>query len=85
MPPAIVRQDLPALPREVMFRGQGVLEVIINEAGLVESATMRTPIDPRYDRLVLTATRMWKYAPATVAGTPVKFRKVIGVRTKAPD
>ncbi|MCM3881594.1 MAG: hypothetical protein ND807_15910 [Vicinamibacterales bacterium] len=83
MPPAILRQDLPSLPRDVVFRGQGVLEVVINEAGLVESATMRTPIDPRYDRLVLAATRNWKYEPATVVGKPVKFRKIIGVRTKS--
>jgi tetratricopeptide (TPR) repeat protein len=81
-PPDILRQDLPPLPREVIFHGQGVLEVVINEFGQVESAVMRTAIDPRYDRLVLAATRQWRYVPANVGGTPVKFRKIIGVRTK---
>jgi hypothetical protein len=80
--PVIIRQDLPALPRDVVFHGQGVLEVIINELGMVENATMRTAIDPRYDRLVVQATRNWKFVPANVNGTPVKFRKIIGVRTK---
>lgn len=83
MPPVILRQDLPLLPRDLVFHRQGVLEVIINEAGVVETATMRSPIDPRYDGLVLTATRQWRFQPATVGGTPVKFRKIIGVRTQA--
>ncbi len=82
MPPVILRQDLPFLPRNLVFHRQGVLEVIINEAGVVETAMMRSPIDPRYDGLVLTATRQWRFQPATVGGTPVKFRKIIGVRTQ---
>jgi tetratricopeptide (TPR) repeat protein len=83
MLPVILRQDLPPLPRDLVFHRQGVLEVIINEAGFVEAATMRSPIDPRYDGLVLAATRQWRFQAATVGGTPVKFRKIIGVRTQA--
>ena len=83
VPPVMLRQELPPLPRDLVFRTQGVLEVIINEAGVVETATMRSPIDPRYDGLVVTATRQWRYRPATVGGTPVKFRKMIAVRTQA--
>jgi tetratricopeptide (TPR) repeat protein len=83
VPPVMLRQELPPLPRDLVFHRQGVLEVIINEAGMVETATMRSPIDPRYDAMVITATRQWKYQPATVGGTPVKFRKIIGVRTQA--
>jgi tetratricopeptide (TPR) repeat protein len=82
MPPVILRQDMPPLPAGIVFQGQGVLEIIINEGGFVESATIRAPIDPRYDRLVLAATRLWRYQPAMVGTTPVKFRKMIGVKTK---
>jgi hypothetical protein len=82
MPPVILRQDMPPLPAGIVFQGQGVLEIIINEGGFVESATIRTPIDPRYDRLVLAWTRLWRYQPAMVGNTPVKFRKIIGVKTK---
>jgi len=81
-PPVILRQDMPPLPTGVIFTGQGVLEVIINEAGFVENAIIRAPIDPRYDRLVLAATRLWRFQPAMVGNTPVKFRKIIGVKTK---
>lgn len=82
VPAIIIRQDLPKFPREMMALRQGILEIVINEIGSVETANMRAPIDPRYDGSVLTATRMWKYQPATVAGTPVKFRKHIVISLK---
>jgi hypothetical protein len=82
-PPVIVRQVLPPFPRELMAqRRDGILEVIISEAGAVESAQMRTSMHPRYDLTVLTAAKSWKYQPATLNGTPVKFRKVINVSVK---
>jgi hypothetical protein len=81
-PPVIIRQDLPTFPRTSVPVGQGVLDVTINEAGTVETATMRGPINPRYDAAVINATRMWRYKPATVAGTPVKFRKMISISIK---
>lgn len=83
MPPAVVRQVLPPFPREIMSqRRDGILEVIISEKGTVESAAMRTSMHPRYDLLVLTAAKSWKYQPATLKGTPVKFRKLITVSVK---
>lgn len=85
MPPKIVRQALPSFPRDLMARRDGVLEVVINEAGTVETAVMRTSINPRYDQIVLGAVKMWKYAPATVNGIPVKFRKVIAITLKQPS
>jgi hypothetical protein len=81
-PPVIVRQELPAFPRSVVPAGQGVLEVVISEAGTVEAAVMRTSINPRYDGQVLAATRTWKFKAATVGGTPVKFRKMISISIK---
>ena len=83
-PPIIVRQDLPAFPHTVavVAGGPGALEVVINEEGLVDTAVMRAPINPRYDSLVLTAARSWKFKPATVSGVPVKFRKIIAISIK---
>jgi TonB family protein len=82
VPPAIVRQDLPPFQQNGMPASQGVLEVIINEQGAVESAMMRTSMNPRYDSVVLTAARTWRYKPAMVSGTPVKFRKLITISVK---
>ena len=85
MPPVIVKQTLPAFPRDLVSRNNdGVLEVVISEAGAVESAVMRTPINPRYDQIVVSAAKLWKYAPATLNGVPVKFRKTINITLKPP-
>jgi tetratricopeptide (TPR) repeat protein len=84
-PPAILRQELPPLPKEILPVGQGVLEVVINEVGQVESATMRATINPRYDALVITAARSWKYRPAMLDGAPVKYRKFISISLKSGD
>lgn len=78
--PSIVRQNLPAFHRKPLSPMQGVLEVVINEAGEVETATIRSPIDPVYDSQALAATRNWRYKPATKDGASVKFRKLVQVR-----
>jgi hypothetical protein len=62
----------------------GILEVIVNELGDVELATMRSPITPRYDLTLLAAAKTWKYRPATMNGTPVRYRKFINVSIKPP-
>jgi TonB family protein len=82
-PAVTVRQNLPPFSGEIARR-DGVLELIINEAGDVESATMRSPVTPRYDATVLAAAKNWKYSPATLNGTPVKFRKMISISVKRP-
>jgi len=80
--PVTVRQELPAFPTGAGAAGQGVLEVIINEQGLVETARLRASVNPRYDSVVLNAARSWRYKPATMAGVPVKFRKMITISVK---
>jgi TonB family protein len=80
VPPAIVRQALPPFHRKPLVPMQGVVEVVINEAGEVEAATIRQTIDAVYDNQALNASRNWRYKPATRQGTPVKFRKLVQVR-----
>ncbi|HUK35883.1 MAG TPA: energy transducer TonB [Vicinamibacterales bacterium] len=77
--PVTIRQDLPrfngVVPRPVV----GTMEVVIDETGKVVSAAMRASTLPPYDRQAVTAAQSWRYQPATVNGTPVKFRKLIQV------
>jgi outer membrane biosynthesis protein TonB len=82
VPPVPVRESLAALA-DVFALRPGVLEIIIDESGAVEVATMRASVNPAYDRLVLATARSWRYRPATLAGEPVKFRKLfqLDVRT----
>ena len=53
----------------------GLLEVVINEQGKVESATLRKSVEPSYDRDLLAATKSWTFKPATRDGVAVKYRK----------
>jgi len=83
-PAVTVRQSLPPFQGDLSALREGVLELVINEVGEVEWATMRTPVSPRYDLTLLAAARSWKYHPATLNGTPVKVRKVINIAIKPP-
>jgi TonB family protein len=58
---------------------RGVLEVVIDETGSVESARLHRPIFPTYDNLLLDAAQKWRFKPATRNGTPVKYRKVLEI------
>ena len=60
----------------------GQIEVLINEAGLVETAMIKASVSAKYDELALGAARQWRYRPATMKGAPVKYRKIISVTVK---
>lgn len=87
--PEAIDQTLPAwYPNPGGFRvsgtPRGILEVIIDETGAVESARLITHIHPEYDTGLLRQARSWRYRPARLNGKPVKFRKLIDVILK-PD
>jgi TonB family protein len=79
IPPQAIRQQIPAFPGKVTLAKTGVLELVIDNAGNVESATMRVPVNAQYDRMATAAAKNWQYQPATVDGSPVKFLKRIQV------
>jgi hypothetical protein len=83
-PPVTVRQDLPQYPGRVVFDRTGIIEVIIDTTGTVESATMLESMEPLYNRLLLAAARTWTYRPARIDGNPVKYRKRIQVSLTRP-
>jgi TonB family protein len=82
VPPGVVKQDLPAFPGQVMVPRQGLLEVVVDENGLVESATMRVSVTHAYDQLALASARQWRFRPATLNGSPVKYRKAVQITIK---
>jgi len=85
VPPVAIRQELPRFPGAVRPGGvKGVVEVLIDEEGGVESAAMLVSTVPSYDKLLLTAASRWLYYPATADGKPVKFRKRIQVTINEP-
>jgi protein TonB len=82
VPPVVVNQSLPSFPGQVIIPRSGKLEIVIDESGSVESAVMRESVSQTYDAMVLSATRAWRYRPATANGTPVKFRKTVQITIK---
>ena len=82
MPPVALFQQFPPLPLALrpmmrLARPTVVLEMLIDETGAVQESVLRQAINPSYDTVLLTASRNWKYRPATKDGAPVKFRKLI--------
>jgi TonB family protein len=79
-PPMTIAQDVPKYPGLVPMTGyKTVVEVIINEAGGVESAAIIVSAGSAYDKLLLAAANRWQFAPATANGAPAKFRKRIQI------
>ncbi len=79
--PVVIRQDLPRVPAQItqQTRARGLLEIVIDEQGRVSAMAVRLSIHPIYDTLLLSAAREWRYRPASVAGKPVKYRKLIQI------
>ncbi len=73
--PVTLSQDIPPLHRPLTAERNGVVVVVINEAGRVESAVIAQSFDSYYDLLLLQAAKRWRYRPATREGVPVKYRK----------
>lgn len=85
IPPVVIMQEFPKYPGRVPTGGiLGAVEIVIDQTGAVESASMQTPVLSGYDNMVVQAARAWRYQPARVNGQPVRFRKAIRI-TVVPD
>jgi tetratricopeptide (TPR) repeat protein len=83
VPPAALNQQMPAFPGTIRIPRTGRMEVVIDQNGAVESAVMSGSLSAEYDHLALAATKSWRYRPATIDGTPVKFKKVVLIALKS--
>ncbi len=77
--PVAIQQKVPKFPAAVTKTATGMLELVIDETGAVQSEMMRMSIEPAYDKLVLSAAAKWQYRPATMDGVPVKFLKRLSI------
>jgi TonB family protein len=84
VPPAVVRQAFPPFPGKVTMAAAGMLEVVIDATGAVESAEMVVAVHPLYDRIAVDAARRWQFRPATLDGVPVKYAKRVQVTLTPP-
>jgi TonB family protein len=88
-PPVSLSQRTPEWrpsSREASQEYRGVLRLLIDRSGAVESATMPTGTLPAYDQALIRAARDWRFQPAQKQGRPVRYLKVIEIHltTNAP-
>ena len=79
VPPITLNQQIPSFRGQVRVAQVGIIEVVIDTMGGVESAIVIASINPLYDRQALAAARLWQYQPARLDGAPVKYVKRIQV------
>ena len=77
--PVIAKQGMPRFPGLLTQAAVGVLEIVIDPAGSVESAKVVESVHPNYDPVLLAAAKKWQYAPAVLDGTTVRYLKRIQV------
>jgi TonB family protein len=73
----------PQYPRDLRGRGvEGtvVIDTRIDDAGCVASAQVIGSLDPVLDVEAVRAVSSWRYAPATIDGTPVPVQMDVAVR-----
>jgi tetratricopeptide (TPR) repeat protein len=82
VPPVVRRQALPSFAVPPGTASQGLLELVIDETGRVEKATLVQGVSPVYDAALVQAARQWTYDPATAHGVPVKYHRMVQVVVK---
>jgi len=78
-PPTELWPRFPEVPAQTRA-DVAVFDLVINEAGQVESARVRLPLK-RWDHvMLLSAMKTWRFQPATREGHAVKYRKEVTVK-----
>jgi TonB family protein len=82
IPPVSLEQRMPPWRpsrQEAAQDYRGVMRLVIDKSGTVESATMATGTRPAYDQSLVRAAREWKFQPATRLGRPVQYLRIIEI------
>jgi len=80
VPPLPLRQSVTipqgARPPEVT---EGVVEIVIDRSGDIESVAVRQSFGVALDGLVLQSVRAWRYRPGLREGSPVRYRRLVRI------
>ena len=82
IPPVELERNIPPWnpPTQLGWRSfRGVVQVVVDERGNVESARMVESLADFYDAGLLESARSWRFKPAQRAGQPVKYRKLVEI------
>jgi TonB family protein len=82
IPPIPMQQDLPPYPGQLIIPRQGMIDIVIDEAGIVQAASITQSVTRQYDALALAAAKTWRYRPAMLNGVPVRYRKAVQINVR---
>jgi TonB family protein len=82
VPPIPLHQDLPPYPGQLIIPRQGMIDIVIDELGIVQAASITQSMTRQYDALALAAARTWRYRPAMLNGVPVRYRKAVQINVR---
>jgi hypothetical protein len=86
VPPVAIRQDISRwrgpTPPPMAGTPLGVVRIVIDEQGAVTEASVVSSVSGFYDLLLMESVKGWQYRPATKAGRPVKFRRVVSLSSR---
>jgi hypothetical protein len=82
--PVVTKQNMPRFPGLLTQAATGVIEIVIDSTGNVESARLLEAVHLNYDPLLLSASKKWQYQPAMLDGTAVRYMKRIQI-SLAPE
>jgi tetratricopeptide (TPR) repeat protein len=87
--PVVVSQTLPPWRYSKLAGAhreyQGVLALVIDENGNVQSVALLEGVQPEYNAVLVKAARSWKFRPAMKNGLPVQYRKLVKVHLSPPS
>jgi hypothetical protein len=82
-PPIAVRPQLPtALPPNVNRDTLIEIELVVSEAGSVDSVRLLGEARNMYDGMWLSAIKAWQFQPAVKGGDAVKYRKTVWIAAR---
>jgi hypothetical protein len=77
--PIMTKQAMPRFPGLLTQAASGVLELVIDTTGAVESVRLLETVHRNYDPVLVSAAKKWQYQPAQLDGTPVRYMKRIQI------
>ena len=82
-PPKMVYPQLPPPPLVVGGNPEGVnvMEVVVGHTGAVERVKLVSQPRRMTDMMLLSGAKMWKFAPASKDGQPVRYRIAVSWAT----
>ena len=75
--PVLIRPYLPGLTEQGTVGTRGVLEIVVDTTGGVESVRLRSPENRYRERGWLFVAKNWQFRPAYKDGQPVRFLTLI--------